>query len=123
MTTLKSILAVFAGIVTVFLLSHVTDYILEKSGFMLLPFDSNPMWVKLFVTFYRTMYVVAGSYVAATLAPNKPMKHSFIYGAIGCVLGTLGAIAMWNEPPHWYPIALVLLGIPAAWLGGKLKVK
>lgn len=121
--TLKSTGAILAGIIAVFALSHVTDLLLEKNRLMNLPFDSNPLWLKVFVTFYRNLYVVVSSYITASLAPHKPMKHALIFGGIGLVLGILGAIAMWHEPPHWYPVALILLGMPCAWLGGKLKTR
>jgi hypothetical protein len=121
MNILKSVAAIFAGLVTVFVLSLLTDYILESTGIMKMPFGSNPLWLMISVTIYRNVYVVAGGYVTAILAPNKPMKHALILGGIGFILGTMGAIAMWHEPPHWYPIALVIFGLPSAWLGGKLK--
>ena len=123
MKTLKSIGAVVAGIIAIFALSIITDVTLEKSGMMKLPFADNPLWLMIFVTFYRNVYVFAGSYLTATLAPDKPMKHSIILASIGFVLGVVGAIMMWHVPPHWYPIALIILGWPSAWLGGKLKTR
>jgi hypothetical protein len=117
----KSIGAVVAGIMVIFFLSHVTDYILEHTGLMKLPFADNPLWVMLFVVIYRNAYIVAGSYITATLAPQKPMRHSIILACIGFVLGVLGAIAMWDVPPRWYPVVLIVLGWPSVWLGGWLK--
>jgi len=121
--TFRSIGAVLAGIVVVFALSSLTDVILEKTGLMKIPFADNPLWVMILVTVYRNIYVVAGACLAARLAPGKPMMHALIYGAIGFVLGTLGAIVMWDVPPRWYPIALIVLGMPCAWLGGRLEVQ
>jgi hypothetical protein len=123
MKTLKSIGAVFAGMIAVFALSHLTDLVLEKTGILLVPFHNNPLWLMLFVTFYRCLYVVAGAYVTAALAPAHPMRHVWTFAGLGCVLGTLGAVAMWHLPPHWYPVSLVILGVPSAWLGGKLKAR
>jgi hypothetical protein len=123
MKTLKSIGAVLAGLILIFALSHLTDVVLEKTGIMLQPFDKNPLWFMLFVTAYRLIYVSAGTYLAAVLAPDRPMLHAMILGTIGFVMGLLGAIAMWDHPPHWYPVALVILGWPFAWLGGKLKTR
>jgi hypothetical protein len=121
MYILKSIGAVLAALIVVFALSHATDFVLENTGLMKLPFGDNPLWLMLFVTLYRTIYVVVGGYVVAWLAPSKPTRLVLIFASIGFLLGTMGAIAMWHEPPHWYPVALVLLGVPAAWLGGKLR--
>jgi hypothetical protein len=123
MNTIKSIGAVFSGLILIFALSHLTDQVLEKTGFMLLPFHENSFGFMIFVTAYRCIYVVAGSYLTAALAPDRPMRHSIILGSIGFVLGIVGAIAMWEHPPHWYPVSLVILGVPSAWLGGKLKTK
>jgi hypothetical protein len=36
------------------------------------------------------------------------------------VLNVAGMIVMWNLGSHWYPIALILLAPPGAWLGGVL---
>lgn len=119
--TLKSIAAIFVGLITVFVLSHLTDFVLKKTGVMKIPFDQNPLGIMIIVTIYRSIYVVGGCYIAATLAPDKPMLHAMGLGAIGFALGVLGAIAMWDKPPHWYPIALIILALPCAWLGGKLK--
>jgi hypothetical protein len=36
-----------------------------------------------------------------------------------------GTVATWNRGPEfgpkWYPIALMLIAIPTAWLGGNLR--
>jgi hypothetical protein len=118
---LKSIGAVVGALIVVGVLSHATDFVLENTGLMKLLFADNPLWLMWFVVFYRTVYVIIGGYVVAWLAPSKPMRLVVIFASIGFLLGTMGAIAMWHEPPHWYPVALILLGVPAAWWGGKLK--
>jgi len=41
-------------------------------------------------------------------------------GAVGVVLSTAGAMAMWDFGAHWYPVALVISSLPLAWLGGVL---
>lgn len=121
MNTLKSIGSILVALIIVFFLSGVTDYILETTGLMRRPFGSNPLLLMLMVTLYRTIYVAIGGYVVALLAPSRPMRQVTIYAGIGFALGTLGAIVMWREPPHWYPISLIVLGVPAAWIGGRLR--
>lgn len=123
MKTLKSIGAILAGIIAVFALSTVTDMILETTGFMKIPFATNPVWLILLVILYRNIYVVISSYLTALLAPDKPMKHALIFGAIGFALGVAGTIIMRDEGPLWYPVSLVVLGVPCAWLGGWLKMR
>ncbi|WP_202901416.1 hypothetical protein [Nitratireductor aquibiodomus] len=48
------------------------------------------------------------------------MAHALALGGIGVVLSTLGAVAMWQMGMHWYPIALILISLPCAWISGKL---
>jgi hypothetical protein len=122
MKTLKSIGAVLAGLVAVFVLSAATDAVLESTGIMKThPFADNGTGFILLVVLYRQLYVAIGAYITAALAPDKPMTHAMILAGIGFVLGIVGAIVMWHIPPHWYPISLVVLGWPSAWIGARLR--
>jgi hypothetical protein len=55
------------------------------------------------------------------------MDHAMIGGFIGLALSLVGAVVTWNRGPefgpHWYPIALVVLALPTAWLGGFFRVR
>jgi hypothetical protein len=37
----------------------------------------------------------------------------------------VGAVVTWNKGPvfgpHWYPVALIMLAMPTAWAGGRLR--
>ena len=48
-------------------------------------------------------------------------------GGLGMAVSLLGAVATWNRGsafgPHWYPVSLIVLAIPSAWLGGWLRVR
>ena len=78
----------------------------------------------LFATVYRTIYGIIGAYIVARLAPFRPMEHALIGGAIGTVLSIIGAAATWNRGfgPHWYPVALIFVALPSAWVGGRLRL-
>jgi MFS-type transporter involved in bile tolerance (Atg22 family) len=125
--TLRSIGAVFAGLVAVFVLSLGTDAVLHVAG--IFPAWGQPMSDTLFLlaTLYRTVYGVAGSYLAARLAPDRPMGHAMTLGIVGMVLSTLGTVGTWNRGPafgpHWYPVSLIVTSLPCAWLGGWLRVR
>ncbi len=122
MRTLKSIVAIIAGFLTVFVLSVVTDMILEKSGIFPPPSDAGLFvtWMLALALAYRTVYTIAGGYVAAMLAPKNSMKHAVILGIMGTIAGAIGVYVGWNLSQHWYPIALAVLALPSTWLGGKL---
>jgi hypothetical protein len=119
---LKSIWAILAGFLVTVILSIVTDQILEKTGLMKTPFEYNSSGFIIFVILYRTIYGILGSYITAWLAPGRPMRHVLIGACIGLVIATIGTIAMWDVPPHWYPITLIALALPTAWVGGKLRL-
>ncbi|GAA0556952.1 hypothetical protein [Chitinophaga japonensis] len=122
--TLKSTGAVIAGFAALVILSMATDSILEKTGVMKTePFDENPVWLIAIIVAYRTIFNTTGCYLTARLAPGKPMKHAIILGIICFVLTVAGLVAMWELPPRWYPVSLMVLTLPAAWLGGKMAVK
>ena len=120
----KSIGALLGGFLAVIILSIGTDVVLHATG--VFPPLGQAMSGALFLlaTAYRTIYGVAGSYITARLAPDRPMQHALVGGAIGLALSTVGAVATWNKGPafgpHWYPLALILLAMPSAWAGGKL---
>ncbi len=85
---------------------------------------ANPLL--LLATVYRTIYGIGGSYITARLAPNRPMAHVMVLGFAGLAATTLGTVATWNKGPaygpHWYPITLMVLALPTAWLGGRLWI-
>ena len=117
----KSIGAILAGFLLAAVLSVITDLLLETTGVMKTkPFSDNPTWLIIIIVFYRSIYNIFGCYLAARLAPTRPMRHALILGTIGFVFCILGAIVMWHVPPHWYPLSLIVLALPCAWLGGKL---
>jgi hypothetical protein len=120
----RSIGALLGGFVVVVILSVGTDLALHKAGIFppLGKTMSNPLF--LLATVYRTLYAVVGSYITARFAPNRPMQHALVGGAIGLVLSVVGAVATWNRDlgPHWYPLALVATALPCAWVGGKIRL-
>jgi hypothetical protein len=122
--TFKSIGAVTAGFAALAILSTMTDSVLEKTGVMKThPFADNPGWLIAVVVLYRTVFNTFGCYLTARTAPNRPMRHAIILGLICVVLTTVGLVVMWDIPPRWYPISLIVLTLPAAWLGGRLATR
>jgi hypothetical protein len=107
------------------ILSIVTDALFHKLGVFPPLGEYIPDKSFLLATAYRVIFGIIGSYITARLAPHGPMRHALIGGCIGVVLGTLGAAVTWNRNlgPHWYPIALIVFGLPQSWLGAKLFVR
>jgi hypothetical protein len=116
--------ALAAGLLTVVIPSIGTDSVLQAIG--VYPPLGQPMFdpgLNLLALTYRCIYGVAGSWVAARLAPHSAMRHALALGVLGLVLATAGAIVAVTRDdlgPDWYPISLVITGLPCAWLGGAL---
>ncbi len=119
----RSVAAVVSALLAVFVLSLGTDQILHMLQ-VYPPWGqrmSDPLF--LLATSYRIVFNVAGGYIAARLAPYAPLRHALALGVVGLVLSGAGAIVAIAKPelgPVWYPIALVVLAVPCAWLGGRI---
>jgi hypothetical protein len=115
--------ALLAGLLATVLLSLATDVLLRATG-VYPPADAPPMSDALFMLalLYRSAYGALGSVIAARLAPDRPMAHALALGFVGLAACLAGAVVTRNASdmgPRWYPIALVALALPCAWLGGK----
>jgi len=116
--TKKSIRAVVAGVLAIIIVTTIVDIVLH--AIHVYPPMDQPMnnALALLATTYRVVISVAGAYLTARLAPDRPLRHAMILGFVGVVLGLAGAVAIWNMGlgPRWYPVMLVILAIPNAGL-------
>ena len=119
---MKSLWAIFAGILVVVVVTTLVDVALHLA--QVYPPMDQPITDALAVlaTSYRIVIGIAGGWLTAWLAPNRPMKHALALGLVGAVLGLVGVVATWNLGlgPRWYPIALVVLAVPQSWAGARI---
>ena len=120
MNALRSIGAVIGGFLVLAVLSTAMDTALEKTIWPGLAQAHASTGVWIFVTFYRAVFSIFGCYIAARLAPSRSMAHALALGVIGVILSSLGAYVMWSLGTHWYPIALIVIALPCAYIGGWL---
>jgi hypothetical protein len=120
----RSVGAVLAGIVAGVVVTLGTDAVLHATGVFPpwgQPVGDGPL---LLATAYRTVYGIVASYITARLAPDRPMTHALAGGVVGLVVTIVGTVVTWDKGPafgpHWYPLALIVLAMPGAWVGGKL---
>jgi peptidoglycan/LPS O-acetylase OafA/YrhL len=124
---LRRIGAVIAGLVLVVILDTGIDVLMHATG--IYPPWFQPMRTTLwFVAIgYRMIDGTIGGFIAARLAPDRPLAHALALGIIGFLLSSTGAIATWNKGPEfgprWYPLALVVVSLPCALLGGFLRTR
>ena len=122
--TFRRVAAVVAGFALVLALSTGTDAVMHAAG--VFPPLGSPMPGALFLLAlaYRVVFAAAGGYLAARLAPDRPVRHAVVLGFVGLAAGLAGAAATWNAGPEmgprWYAIAVAATALPACWLGGKL---
>ena len=123
-SVLHSIWALLAGLLVGLAPTLATDLVLHKVGVFPAKGQVATDGALLLATIYRTIYGVASSYVVAWLAPRRPMLHALALGTLGLVASIVGTVVTWNKGaeygPHWYPIALVVLALPTAWVGAQL---
>jgi peptidoglycan/LPS O-acetylase OafA/YrhL len=121
----RSILAGLAGILTAVVPTIAADALIHATS--LYPPAGETIGDAPFIlaTIYRTVFGLAAGYVTARLAPYRPMAHSLVLGAVGTLVAIIGTVVTWNKGPdfgpHWYPLALVVLGMPQSWAGARLR--
>ena len=117
----RSIIAVVAGFLFIGALSFGATFLLKvvMPGALTARTESVP--VLLLVTAYVAVFAVAGCYLTALLAGRSPMKHALILGVLGLIFNIIGAAGRWDTAPAWFHIISVLLVMPYAWLGGRLR--
>lgn len=123
---LRSAGAVLGGALVGILLSLGTDLLLHAAGILPELGDPVPDRYSSLSAAYRTVYGLVGSYLTARLAPDRPMLHALVLGLLGLVANIVGALVTWHSAfvkgHHWYPIALVVLALPTAWAGGRIRL-
>jgi hypothetical protein len=126
----RSVVALLAGMFAGILLSVARTWCFMPFLFFLRGEGPWSATIKPFCSqrciIYRTIYGVFGRYLTARLAPIRPMQHALILGILGLAVCILGAATTWNAGPafgpHWYPVALIALAVPTAWVGGQVRL-
>lgn len=121
-TIVRSILAIVAGFVLIAALAFSTGAALQSAGMM--PAAGVPMTDTgpvLLETAYVAIFAIGGCWLAALLAPNRPMRHALILGLLGLAFNIMGAVATWGQRPHWAILLNLALVMPYAWIGGRLR--
>jgi hypothetical protein len=122
-STIRSIIAVVAGFLAGAILSLGTDLLIAKAG-IAPPLGSVwPSRDLVLAAAYRVIYGILAAYITARIAPWRPLKHALILGWAGFIFSAIAVAATWVKIPyaHWYSIAVALISVPSAWLGGKLR--
>ena len=118
----RSILAIVVGFLFIGALAFGTGAALHAAG--ILPAPGEPMTdaaLVLLEAAYVALFAIAGCWLAAWLAPDRPMRHALILGVLGLAFNVMGAVATWGQRPVWAVVLNLALVMPYAWLGGRLR--
>lgn len=119
----RSVMAIVVGFLFIGLLAFGADALLRSA--MPEAFDASgrvtsvPILVLTLV--YVGIFAIAGCYLAARLAPDRPMRHALILGVLGLIFNIAGTYAMWDTAPAWYHVIALALVMPYAWIGGRIR--
>lgn len=119
----RSVAAILGGFVLIGVLAFGTDagvrQMMPEAFDATGRTDSIPLLVATIV--YVGIYATLGCYLAAFFAPSHPMRHALILGGLGLAFNIVGTIQMWNTAPAWFHVVSLLLVMPYAWLGGRIR--
>ena len=122
MALLRGALAVVAGIAVFTLGLLAIDAIVTALT------GAEPEWINRSTTTQvlwasaNALSMIAGGYVAAWLAPGARVAHAVIVGAIQTGLTLAAFLTMRNTTtPTWLWVVGMVITVPSAWIGGRLK--
>ena len=132
-STVRSILAVLAGVVVGFLALGLVDYVghlfyplpagLERDLEALKTYVATaPLGALLVVLLAWTWGTLSGGWVAARIAGRSHALHAGIVGTLVMVVFAIANVAMLPHPA-WFVAAGVGLIAVAAWLAGRMAAR
>jgi hypothetical protein len=120
---LRSVAAILFGLIVVTVLSLGADAALRAT----VPgsFDAggrvDAAGLLLLMIGYVAVFIVMGAYAAARTARRRPMLHAIIFGGLMLLSSAGASAAMWDTAPLWYHVTQLLLVLPSAWFGGRMR--
>ena len=78
---------------------------------------------RVFWLIWETLSMVAAGYVTARIAPSSHVAHATLMGAIQAIVTVWAMFSVRGDEPLWFWITGIAMMVPAAWLGGWLRMK
>lgn len=121
---LRSILAVLAGDIIWTGLWLMTNAIVAAIAPASFGVDGsiNSAGILFLILVLSVAISVAAGYSTARLARVNELTHALALGIVLLVIGIFVQSQYWDALPVWYHLSFLALLIPAAWLGGKLRL-
>ena len=119
---IRSVLAVVAGFLVIGALAFGTGKLMQSMSPGQFDAAGNPTTFPMMIVqlLYVGVYATFGCWLAARLAPTRPMRHALALGVLGLLLNIPSAYAFRDSLPAWYLATGVLTTMLWAWLGGRI---
>jgi hypothetical protein len=127
---MRSILAVFTGIVVLTLLTFAieaaTTPILMNAFPNALATEEamqRNVPMKLFILVYSALCMIAAGFTTAWIASRNELRLAIIMAGVQVALTAWAMSAFYDHAPLWAWLCGMVLMVPAAWIGAKLRLK
>ena len=119
---LRSVLAVVGGFVVIGALAFGTGKLFQSTWPAQFDASGTPLTAPMMIVqlLYVGVYATFGCWLAARLAPSRPMRHALALGVLGLALNVPSAVMLRDSAPTWYLVAGVVTTALWAWLGGRI---
>jgi len=125
----RSILAVFAGLVALTLLTFAIEAV--TTPWLMSAFPSalpskaamqGSVPIKLFILVYSTLSMIAAGYLTAWIARRNQQRLAIVMAAIQVGLTAWAMAMFYAHAPLWAWLVGMALMMPAAWLGATWRM-
>ena len=127
---MRSVAAVLAGFITL----SVAIYTMQGAGTAILrqlatdlPATASIVnystGTRVFWLIWETVSMFAAGYVTARIAASGQVVHATVMGAIQAAVTVWAMFSVRGDEPLWFWITGIAMMVPAAWLGGRLRLR
>ena len=118
----RSILAVVTGFVLTGLLIGATTFFVVSSNPGAFDARNAPTTLGMLLVMhaYVAVYATLGCWVAARMAPSRPMRHAMIVGVLGVIVNAANP-SIWSTYPLWSNVVSIGSPLLLAWLAGTIR--
>jgi hypothetical protein len=72
---------------------------------------------------YSAIAALTGGYVAAWIAPRRPVKHALLLAVFALVMSIVSAVLQGDRQPRWYQVLLAVCMPMVIVLGGWVRAR
>jgi len=121
---LRSAIAVLSGYLAMVVVVGLCTYVLMLLTPSWFPGAAPPPGPYLAVNVaYSVVAALTGGYVAAWLAPRRPVKHALLLAVFALVISIVSAVLQGDRQPRWYQVLVAVCMPMVIVLGGWARAR